>query len=152
MLNEPVEIKFGSTAHDRYGPISQLLTILPKLPPLPEVTTQPRPRQWPHRPGRHPVALACRERKRPRVRVVVGYPPPHVVHGARRILARIGELGQPAEQWPMALSETGGLGGPVVHLDIDVGGVVRTPRRPQFVVPNALQIERPAAWTRSGNH
>ena len=50
----------------------------------------------------------------------------------------------------MALREVGRLGRPVVHLRVDVDGVVAAPRRPDLVVPDALQVgrlrARPADW------
>ncbi len=61
-------------------------------------------------------------------------------------LAIDGDLaGDEVEEGAVALGEVGRLGGPVVHLDVDVGVVVGAPRRGVGVVPKALEIRREVA-------
>ena len=49
------------------------------------------------------------------------------------------------EQRLVAFAERGRFGRPVVHLGVDVAGVLAVPRRTQLVVPDALQVGRLAA-------
>ena len=55
------------------------------------------------------------------------------------------------EQRLVQLGEVGRLGRPVVHLGVDVDRVVRAPRRPQLVVPDALQVRRLRARAAAGD-
>ena len=51
----------------------------------------------------------------------------------------------------MHFRKIGYLGGPVIHLHIDVGGVIAAPWWPQFFVPDALQIGWHTGCTGTGN-
>ncbi len=64
-----------------------------------------------------------------------------VVRGGR-LRARHREIGDEIQQRLVQLGEIGGLGGPVVHLRVDVQRPVRTPRRAHVFVPDALQVRR----------
>ena len=50
-----------------------------------------------------------------------------------------------------ALGEIGRFGGPVIHLDVDVGVVIRMPRRLVVVVPKPLQVRGQPAGARTRN-
>ena len=86
------------------------------------------------------MAHADRQRPAPHVGVVVGDPAAGPVQGARHLRALLGEPVQQVEQRLVALAEPGRLGAPVVHLGVDVDGVVRRPRWPQVLVPDALEV------------
>ena len=58
---------------------------------------------------------------------------------------------RPDRKAACALGQVGRLGGPVVHLDVDVRVVIGMPRRIVAVVPQPLQIGRQAAGARAGN-
>ena len=49
------------------------------------------------------------------------------------------------------LAQVRGLHRPVVHLHIDIGGVVAAPRRPHVLVPDALQVRRGTRCARGGD-
>ena len=51
----------------------------------------------------------------------------------------------------VAFGQVGDLGRPVIHLHVDVRVIIGMPRRIVVVVPEALQIRRQAAGTRTGN-
>ena len=60
-------------------------------------------------------------------------------------------LGHP-EQRLVALGEVGGIGQPVVHLEVDVGRVLAAPGRIDLLVPDALQVGGLTAGPRRGDH
>ena len=51
----------------------------------------------------------------------------------------------------MALREVRHLGGPVVHLGVDVDGVVRAPGRVEVMIPDPLEVRGLGAGTRRRN-
>ncbi len=106
---------------------------------VPHVLDEPRAAQRPCRPGRVPVALPRRQRERPRVRVVVRGPAAGAVQLTGGCGPRGGDPRQPGQQRLGALGEVRGPGGPVRHLQVDVGGVRGAPRRAHILVPDALQ-------------
>src|SRR6266851_1295353 len=53
------------------------------------------------------------------------------------------------EEWSVEGGEVGAIGQPVVHLGVDVDGVLRAPRRIDRVVPDALEIGGEGAWARA---
>src|SRR5262249_32124067 len=55
------------------------------------------------------------------------------------------------EQWLRQLRQVRDLGGPVVHLQVDVGVVVAVPRRGQGVVPQSLQVRRKISGARAAD-
>ena len=73
-----------------------------------------------------------------------------VVH-ARGDRARDREILHHRHQRLHAFGEIRRLGGPVVHLGVDVDGVLRAPGRQQLVVPQALQVRRLRAGARTAD-
>ena len=55
------------------------------------------------------------------------------------------------EERGVALGQVGDLRRPVVHLRVDVDRVVRAPRRPDHVVPDALEISRDGVRLRASD-
>ena len=55
-------------------------------------------------------------------------------------LAGNGQLVDGVVQRLLALGQIGGQGGPIVHLRVDVAGVLAVPGRSERLVPDALQI------------
>lgn len=56
--------------------------------------------------------------------------------------AGLGQVAGEVEQRLVQLGQSGRLGGPVVHLDVDVGRVVGAPAGTDIDVPDALQVRR----------
>ena len=76
----------------------------------------------------------------PEVEVVVERPAAGAVMFLRGDAAGFAEFFEGFEERIVALGEIGALGGPVVHLGVDVAGVFGIPRRIEGIVPDALQV------------
>lgn len=76
----------------------------------------------------------------PAVGVVVEHPAGGVVEGLGGAGAGLGQFVHHAHGRVPALGEVAGSGGPVVHLEVDVDGVLGLPGRVQAVVPQSLEI------------
>jgi len=73
-------------------------------------------------------------------------------YGKTSNLCTVGRLGcfakrlqrrrQQIEEGPVTLRQIGGLGEPVVHLQVDVAVIIRMPGRVVSIIPEALQIGR----------
>ena len=73
---------------------------------------------------------------------MVQYPAFNAIHVAGRLLALLVNLADELEQRLVHLRQVRHLRGPVVHLQVDVRGVFRVPRRKHLVVPQTLQVGR----------
>ncbi len=78
-------------------------------------------------------------------------PSPGPVHDLRRPRARDRQILDHGHQRFDAFAQPGRLGGPVVHLGIDVDRVFSTPRRCVGLVPHALKVRRLSARPRTGD-
>ena len=52
----------------------------------------------------------------------------------------------------MQFTQITGFGGPVIHLGIDVQGIIAAPRRPDAVVPDTLQVQGQCSGPRPADH
>jgi len=87
----------------------------------------------------------------PEVSIVVDHPTiAIVVFPCHRSASFRTLLNQP-EEWLVAFREVGDLCGPVVHLSIDVDGILAAPGRFQVLVPDPLEVCRSGAWTAGRN-
>ena len=108
---------------------------------LPDVLAQPHAA---HRP--HAVAGGIDGRRAaPEVGVVVGHPAGGSVVQFRRFGAVLGQVFDQVEERSRAFGEVGDLGGPVVHLRVDVERVFAAPVGKQVLAPAALQVAGLAA-------
>ena len=73
------------------------------------------------------------------------------VVGPRRPSARLAQLLDQVEQRLVALGEVRHLGGPVVHLGVDVDRVLAAPGGVHVVVPEALEVRGLGARPRAGD-
>ena len=105
---------------------------------FPQMATEPRRA---HRPETR-LGTVYRTCDAPLVCVVVQHPAFHAIHIASRLLALFVYLADELEQGFVQLCQVGDLRGPVVHLEVDVRGVFRVPRREHLVVPKTLQVGR----------
>ncbi len=139
VFDQPIEAELGSAAH--HGPhLGERCSIQAESVAFPQVLAQPSASVGPIRPNGVAGQLADGRRVPPEVRVVVRHPALHAVVLAGHARPRGDQLLRHAEQRLVALGQVGRLGGPVVHLGVDVQRVVRTPRWPNVVVPDALQV------------
>ena len=108
----------------------------------PDVGAEPR---CTHRPeGRGNVAV-LRVGVAPQIGVMVGDEAAAVIQLPRGALAVGHHAGQQVKQRFLALRQTTDVGGPVVHLGVDVDRILGVPRWEERVVPDALQIGGQAA-------
>src|SRR6185369_9773434 len=76
----------------------------------------------------------------PEIGVVMTDPAARAVLNLRRARAILNQLRHHPKQRLVTLGEIRRLDGPVVHLRVDVDGVLAFPRRRHQVVPDALEI------------
>ena len=84
-------------------------------------------------------------RDAPEVRVVVRHPAVAVIHLPRSNRAGFRQVLDHPEEGDEGLVEAAHVGGPVVHLGVDVDRVLAVPRGHHLVVPDALEVRRLAA-------
>ena len=114
---------------------------------VPDVHRKPRAARRP----RAASARTSRPCNAPDVGVVVRHPALRAVDVARGLRACDGELVAHLPDGLREIAEARWLRRPVVHLRVDVHGVVARPRRPAAVVPDSLKVERLRSRLRAGD-
>ena len=76
----------------------------------------------------------------PDVCVMVEHPSSRAVHGRGCLGSCCADIAYEAPQRLVHLHEVGDIGRPVVHLEVDVTGILRVPRGQQLVVPYSLEV------------
>ena len=152
VLHQHRLVEGGRLLQDRIGLIAQEVLVPCEFVVLPQVPAQPAAG---HRPeGEHRAALPVRAHRgghAPEVGVVVADEAGRAVILAGGALAALGQLAQQALHRLEAFGQVHPVGRPVVHLGIDVDGVVAVPRREDQVVPQALERGRLSALAAGGN-
>ena len=114
---------------------------------IPEMQREPRAAHRPHAGSR----LVDRHRVTPEIGVVVNDEATRAVQGAGDAAAvLLGAIDQ-VEERLVQFGEVADLRRPVVHLDVDVDGVLALPRRRQRVVPDSLKVRRHRSRTAARN-
>ena len=91
--------------------------------------------------GKHaPVSTVDRAGNTPDVGVVMSYKAAAAIHCLCGLGTSLAEIVDEREERGQGRSEVGHLCRPVVHLCVDVDGVLAVPRCEAFLVPDALQI------------
>ena len=121
--------------HDRVG-LRQEIPVAGEGVMLPQVLAQPRTARGPEAPQRAVNGGGGP----PQVGVVVADPPARAVVHPGSAAARLDQFSHHAQQGFVAFAEVGHFGGPIVHLGVDVDGVLRLPGWGHGVVPDALQV------------
>ena len=112
---------------------------------LPQMRRQPGPAHGPVGPAGIPYSKAHRLRQRPDVAVLPEVPsPPHPIDVAGGGMPRRGQVADKAQQHLMHFGQRRRLGGPIILLKVDVGRIIRAPRRVHRLVPQPLQVRRHA--------
>ena len=143
---EEIQIKLGGSFHERKRLFPEKFPVARKLVMLIRMVRQPAAA---HGPNAH---HAIHGRSAPEhVGQVVHHPAPCPVHGAGGFLAVQRKRIHQGKQRLVAFGQVGGLGGHVIHLQVNVGVVVRTPRRPHSLVPDSLQVGGQISPARTGN-
>ena len=142
--HQPAMCRFGNehgieklcrTLHDGIG-LLQKPAVAGIEVMLPQVGTEPCAAGHPHATGGSVYASG----DAPDVGVVVGHPSLLAIHHLRRLGTALAHLADEPEQRLVEVRQACHLGRPVVHLQVDVGGVLAVPGRCQLVVPDALQV------------
>ncbi len=84
--------------------------------------------------------------------VMMRHEPPAAVHPLRRAPSADPHLPYQLKQRHMAFRQIAALRNPVIHLQIDIDGILRIPRRKKALIPNALQRGRQPSGPAAGNH
>jgi len=123
------------------GPVAAELVVVP------QVLAQPRAARRPEAPER----AVDRPRSSPQVRVMVADPAACAPVDAGGPGAGLGQVHHHRDQRLDALAQGRRLGGPVVHLRVDVDRVLAAPGRTHAVVPDALEVGRLCARPGAGD-
>ncbi len=134
----PFQRRVGATGQEVLVPGEQVV--------FPEVVTEPGPAGRPDA-----VDVVDRRGAPPVVGVVVDHPPPGAVLLPGGPRAADGQVVDQVEQGLVALAEVRALRRPVVHLDVDVGGVLAPPGGVEQLVPDALEVGRLVARPAAGD-
>jgi len=140
VFNEPGEEEFGGALHEGVRASAEEVAVAGEEVVLVEVSAEPGAAHAPVGPRGRAHAFADGVGGSPDVDVVVGAPAGEAVVFFGGDGAGLAEAIDEVEERTSAFGEVGGFGGPVVHLDVDVGSPVGAPRRGDLVVPNALEI------------
>ena len=155
VVDQEVEAELGGALHQGVGRVSKERLVPAELVVLPEVLAEPGAGHRPEGPGGIALAEVAHGRGlAPDVGVVVRDPAAAAVVDPRRLASVDGEAPDQVEERLVALGEVRHLGGPHVHLGIDVDRPVAAPGSANLVVPDPLEIGglgRPAGSWRSGD-
>ncbi len=135
VLDEEVEEELDRSLEDRID-VFQVLLVPGVEVVLPQVGGEPGPAGGEGPPGR---AVHGRGDP-PEIGVLVVHPSPGAVVLSGHVRALVRQLPHQAGQGLGELAQVAHLRRPVVHLGVDVGGVLRVPRGVHVLVPDALEI------------
>src|SRR5271157_168318 len=85
----------------------------------------------------------------PEIAVVVANPTRHPVIDIGDVSPLDAQFLDKLDEWLNAFMKIARFCRPVIHLDVNVHGVIRRPWWTKQIIPNALQIRRLPAWTRT---
>ena len=145
---EPVGAELGRALHDRVGLFGEEGFVAGVEPVLPQMGTEPT---GGHVPKGGAGAAVDGEGVAPERGVVVGDPAAAAIHVAGGAGAVGGDFANEAKERLVELREISGLGGPVIHLGVDVDGVAGSPGRDDQGVPFALEVEGLGAGAGAGD-
>src|SRR6185369_147660 len=111
---------------------------------MPKVSAKPRAARGPET----PEWSIDRRRLSPQIGVVMTDPTARSVLNSRRARTILNQLRHHSQQRLMTLRQVRRFNRPVVHLRVDVDGVLALPRRRHQVVPDSLQVRGLRAGTR----
>ena len=146
LLDERVEEELRRAFEQRVDAL-QIVAIAAVFVAIPQRQREPRAAGRPH----SPLRAVDRSGGAPEIRVVMRHPSAGAVHLARRSRAGDRQIRHHRRQRIHRLGEVGRERRPVVHLRVDVDGVLAAPRRRHALVPEALQVRRLRAGPRAGD-
>ena len=138
ILDEKIEEKRGRPFDHGIRPLGEKFAVARVEVVLPEMAAKPRPAGRPD-----PVVRVVRRcGATPDVRVVVQHPAAATVVHLGRLSTGRDQVVEHIKQGFGTFGQVADFGRPVVHFEVDVRGPAAAPRRPQAVVPDALQVGR----------
>ena len=143
VIDEEVEKKLRGILHDGVGFASQKSAIQAILIVFPVMERQPRAAHRPY--AAIGVIYGCGIA--PGIEIVMKGETAGAIHHFGCAPATLDIRFDQVEERLSSFREVADFGRPVVHLEIDVGGVFTVPRRSHTFVPNALQVGRHGAGT-----
>ncbi len=146
LLDERVEEELRRAFQQRVDAL-QIAAIAGVLIAIPERQRQPGAARRPH------AILRSVDRSggAPQIGVVMRHPAAGAVHLARRPRTGHRQIRHHRRQRVHRLGQVGRERRPVVHLGVDVDGVLAAPRRRHALVPEALQVRRLRTGPRAGD-
>ena len=152
VFDQPVQAEFRRAFHQRIGFGAQEFAVAARMRSAPTGARRTTARSSPSWPmWASPAVIAHRRRLPPEIHVVVRDPAVAAVIDFGGLRAVAAKACDQVEERLVAFGKIAGFRRPVVHLDVDVGGPVGTPRRTHQFVPDALQIGGLGAWARTGD-
>ena len=146
LLDQRVEEKLRRAFHRGIN-LFQLRRVAGEKIMVPQILAQPRAAPGPHA----PIRAVNRPGRAPEVGVVMRHPAARAVLHLSRARAGLGHFQNHLRERFDAFAEVAGLGGPVIHLGVDVDGVFAVPRRRHGIVPQTLQRRGLAAGARTAD-
>ena len=134
LAHQKVDVKFAGASHQGIDR-PQICRISREEEAVPQMLAEPRIASGPHA----ITGAVDRTGRSPNVGIVMQCPATTTVHGRRLPPLHRYALHQ-IEKRLVHLGKVGHLGRPVIHLDIDVGGIFSVPGGTQLVVPYSLQV------------
>lgn len=121
---------------------------------LPQVPAEPAAGHHPEGPGKNIdffVSRTHRGRLSPQVNVVMRHPAAAVVVDACGLRTGLTDLLHELGERIGAFRKIAYLRRPVIHLQVEIDGIIGTPGCPQCIVPDALQVRRLGSGTGGAN-
>src|ERR1044072_6207548 len=130
-----VEEKLRGAFHHRIRTREKLF-VVGKFVVMPKVCAKPGAARGPEAPE-WAIDRRCLS---PQIGVVMAHPTARAIVNSSRPRTILNELRYQSQQWLMTLRQVRRFDGPVVHLRVDVDGVLAFPRWRHEVVPDPLQV------------
>jgi hypothetical protein len=137
MFPEIVTEELGSSEEQRKGAVAKKTVVgsesivFPEMESEPTATEGPEPNSW---------VTIYGSGISPEVGIVVGNPTAAAIEALGYIFSCLCETADEVEEGKLAFDEVGRTGEPVVHLQVDVDGVLAFPRWRHLLVPDALEV------------
>ena len=148
VFDEKVREEQGRFLHYRVCAAGEEFLVACEEVMLPEVSAQPGPAGDPYT----VVGIIYGRCAAPEVGIMMEHPPPAAVVYFCCLLSGDNEVIEHIEQRFVTLREVAYLGGPVIHLRVDVGRPLALPGWVEVVIPDALKVGRLRAGTRACYH
>ena len=97
------------------------------------------------------IRTVHRTRHTPQIRIMMQHPATTTIHSTGSFTPILAQFTYHLDEWFMKFGQVGDFRRPVIHLSLNVGRIIRSPRRLNVPVPDALQIGGQPARAGRGN-